>query len=102
MLPNWNDRFYAQISSQLFYYRVTATFGMPPAREVDGYKVCWETELEHASGNSVLSLYDYKGSASLQFHGSPAASKDALALVNFLLSMKCLHTYDGIVAGTVA
>jgi hypothetical protein len=91
-----------QISSQLLFYRLTATFGMPPPVEADGYKVCWEINLQHYDGSSTLEFYDYKGGAKARFFGSDDASEDALKLINFLVGMECLHTYDGIVAGTIA
>jgi hypothetical protein len=36
--------FSCHVSSQLLLYRLTATFGMPPPREVDGYTSCWEVD----------------------------------------------------------
>jgi len=91
-----------RISSQLLFYRLAATFGMPPPVETDGYKVCWEINLQHYDGSSTLEFYDYKGAAKARFFGSDDASEDALKLINFLVGMECLHTYDGIVAGTIA
>ena len=91
-----------RISSQLLFYRLAATFGMPPPVETDGYKVCWEINLQHCDGSSTLEFYDYKGAAKARFFGSDDASEDALKLINFLVGMECLHTYDGIVAGTIA
>lgn len=93
----WN-----QISSQLLFYRLAATFGMPPLVETDGYKSCWDISLQYCDDSSTLEFYDYKGSASVRFFGSDNASEDALKLVNFLVGMECSHTYDGIVAGTIA
>jgi hypothetical protein len=91
-----------RISSQLLFYRLAVTFGMPPPVETDGYKVCWEINLQHHDESSTLEFYDYKGSAEVRFFGSNDASDDALKLVNFLVGMECLHTYDWIVAGTIA
>jgi hypothetical protein len=92
-----------RISSQLLYYRISVLFGMPPAKETDGYKCCWEVELRHVDGKSTLRLYDYKGSASVQFDGyAGSASDDGFELINFLVSLDCRHTYDGIEAGTRA
>ncbi len=91
-----------RVSSQLLFYRLTVTFGMPPAREQDGYKSCWEVDLKYHDGPSVLSFYDYKGGANMRFFGTSKASDEALKLMTYLFGMKCLHTYDGIVAGTEA
>ena len=90
------------MSSQLVLYRLTVTFGMPPPKEGDGYKSCWEVDLQHCDGVSVLRLEDYKGAAEPRFRGTAGASVDALKLLNFLVGMNCPHTYDGIVAGTRA
>jgi len=91
-----------RLSSQLLFYRLTVVFGMPPPREQDGYKSCWEVDLQYSDGASVLSFYDYKGAGNLRFSGTSKASDDALKLLTYLFGMKCLHTYDGIVAGTEA
>lgn len=96
-----NCAFWQRISSQLLLYRVAVTFGMPPPRELDGYKSCWEVKLKHPDG-STLTLYDFKAAASLQFLGSRAAADDALELINFLAGMNCPHTYDGVIAGRLA
>jgi len=74
---------------------------MPPPRVSDGFKVCWEVELKHIDG-SVLMFNDWKGGASTRFDGSTDASSDGLKLLNFLIGLKCLHTYDGIRAGIMA
>jgi hypothetical protein len=97
-----NYGFSYRVSSQLLLYRLTVTFGMPPPKKGDGYKSCWEVDLRHCDGASVLSFWDYKGAASVGFEGTTEASADALKLVNFLIGESCRHTYDGIVAGTIA
>ena len=100
--PEGNGRFSFHVSSQLLLYRLTVTFGMPPPQEGDGYKSCWQADLQYSDGASVLSFQDYKGAAGARFYGTAEASVDALKLLNFLTGMKCPHTYDGIVAGTIA
>jgi hypothetical protein len=90
------------VSSQLLLYRITATFGMPPPSEDDGYKTCWAVELLNHDRVSVLSFQDYKGAADVRFYGTADASVDALKLLSYLAGMKCVHTYDGIIAGTAA
>ena len=97
--PKGYGRFSHRVSSQLLLYRLTVTFGMPPPQEVDGYKSCWEADLQYHDGASLLSFQDYKGAADARFHGTAEASVDALKLLNFLIGLNCPHTYDGIVAG---
>lgn len=75
---------------------------MPPPKEDDGYKTCWTVVLKHCDDTSILSFQDYKGAAGVGFEGTTDASVDALELVNFLIGMNCLHSYDGTVAGTIA
>jgi hypothetical protein len=101
-LQKLNNGFLKRVSSQLLLYRLTVTFGMPPPKELDGYKSCWEVDLQHCDGASVLSFWDYKGAASVGFDGTTEASADALKLLNFLIGEGCRHTYDRIVAGTIA
>jgi hypothetical protein len=100
--PKIYEDFSQLVSSQLLFYRLTVTFGMPPPREVDGYKSCWTVDLRHMDGVSVLTFQDYKGAADVRFCGTAEASVGALKLLNFLAGMNCVHTYDGIVAGTIA
>lgn len=91
-----------RVSSQLLLYRLTVTFGMPPPKEGDAYKSCWEVDLRHCDGASVLNLRDYKGRASTSFYGTTEASADAVKLLNFLVGESCWHPYDGTMAGTAA
>jgi hypothetical protein len=97
-----DNGFSSRVSSQLLLYRLTVMFGMPPPKKGDRYKSCWEVHLRHCDGASVLRFRDYKGGPSLGFNGTAEASADALKLLNFLVGESCRHTYDGIVAGTVA
>lgn len=83
-------RFHSLISSQLFYYRLTATFGMPPARKPDGPS-CWAVDLYHRSNAGRLHFADFEGSVTLDFKGGAVASADAIRLINFLVGMQCLH-----------
>lgn len=99
---SYDFSFFERISSQLLLYRLTVVFGMPPPRESDGYKCCWEVELRHSDGGSVLRLGDYKGAANASFYGAKEASDDALQLLNFLTQLECPHTYDNTVAGRPA
>jgi len=89
------------ISSQLLLYRLMTIFGMPPQEDGDGYKVCWSTMLVHHDGVSYLRVHDYKGGPSVHFDGTPEASNDAIVMLEYLISEKCYHSYDGVLAGTV-
>jgi hypothetical protein len=102
LLKKRDNGFRSRVSSQLLLYRLIVTFGMPPPKEGDGYKSCWEVDLRHCDGASVLNFWDYKGSPSVGFDGTAEASADALKLLNFLVGESCRHTYDGIVAGRAA
>ena len=96
------NRFTNRMSSQLLLYRIACIFGMPPQKECDGYKSCWGVCLRHCSGASNLVLDEHKGAISVHFQGSSEDSQDALGLINLLVGTECLHTYDGIIAGTIA
>lgn len=90
--------FQYRISSQLLYYRLTTTFGMPP-RVSAGIRA-WHVELQHSDG-SVLILCDSKGTARAWFEGSGKGSDSALELLDYLTGMTCKHPY-GMIAGRVA
>jgi hypothetical protein len=74
-----------RISSQLLLYRISATFGMPPAEECDGYKSCWDACLHHEDGYSTVSFGDSKGGSTVKYYGTNKASDDALNLLNYLV-----------------
>jgi hypothetical protein len=100
--PALSVSFIDRISSHLLYYRIVVTYAMPPSVEVQ-YPVChWKMKLKHIDGISLLECKDSKGQAHVKFTGTAEASEDALGFLNYLTGEKCLHTYDGIIAGTVA
>jgi hypothetical protein len=100
--PELSISFTDRISSHLLYYRIVVTYAMPPSVEVQ-YPVChWKIKLRHIDGISLLEFEDSKGEAHVKFTGTPEASEDALKVLNYLTGEKCLHTYDGILAGLVA
>ncbi len=74
------------ISSQLLLRNIAAVFGMPPSAETDGYKSAWEIYLSFASGD--LCIQDYKGGVDVKFHGTIGASARALALLNYIITMR--------------
>lgn len=104
--------FLYHISSSLLLGRLTILTG--ELREItdsqtgcpweitDGYKSSWDIPLHHIDNVSTLRIYDYKGQARARFYGSEKAQNDAVELINLLTSYTFTHTYDGIMAGTVA
>jgi hypothetical protein len=52
--------------------------------------------------SNAIHVEGYEGVAGAHFCGSADAGFDALKLLNFLVGMDCLHTYGGILAGTIA
>ncbi|CAI7605667.1 unnamed protein product [Penicillium manginii] len=104
--------FLHHISSSLLLYRLTILTGELmettdcqtgcPWDMTDGYKSSWDLPLRHIDSVSTLRFYDYKGQARAFFCGSEEAQNDAMELINLLTSRSFPHTYDGIMAGTVA
>ncbi|CAI7611683.1 unnamed protein product [Penicillium pancosmium] len=104
--------FLHHISSSLLLYRLTILTGELgettdsqtgcPWDMTDGYKSSWDIPLRHMDSVSTLRFYDYKGQARAFFCGSEEAQNDAVELINLLTSFSFPHTYDGIMAGTVA
>jgi hypothetical protein len=98
-LPREHRYLSHRISTQLLYYRVATTFGMPPAHSTDAYKVSWKAILQHKDGTSQLYLNDWKGNAHSSFSGTKEAREDALELLNFLTGLNCPHPF-GHIAGS--
>jgi len=104
--------FLYHISSSLLLYRLTLLTGEIgeatgsqtgcPWDITDGYKSSWNIPLRHMDSVSTLRFYDYKGQARALFSGSEEAQNDAVDLINLLTSFSFPHTYDCIMAGTVA
>jgi hypothetical protein len=75
---------YRRISPQLLLYRLIAIFGMPPSKEVDGYKSCWEIDLKFSDGVSVLTFKDSKEARSpMLIHCRPPDQLTYCARVHF-------------------
>ena len=79
------------ISSQLLQYRLTAVFGMLQSSRVSGFARCWELYLIHRRSLSQFHLYDEYGVSTCTFRGTEEASKDALALLNYLCGTNVPH-----------
>lgn len=100
MLDGFDWMWSRQISSQLLYYRLIALFGMlPQSDNIDRYKVIWAVDLVHKDQVSHVEICDYKGFHPFSFDGTEEAKEDPIKLLEFLISDRYLHTYDGVVAG---
>lgn len=101
--------FYAAIPSALLMYRLACLFeGKMNIEGKEGYKFVWTLPLKHKETGEYLSFGEWKGGSLFwtKFHNykemPEAFKRDTLALLNALLSKKCPHPYDGLVAGGVA
>ena len=77
-----------RISSQLLYYRLALTFGMPARSMGSTDTNIWTVNLMHDDG-SYLEFADSMGSIELQFEGTTDASESALELINFVAGLSC-------------
>lgn len=69
------------------------------------YKCVWEVELVHIATNKTITFGEHKGAAQvtdLGKHTIDQYSDDMIELLNLLCSRDCPHTYDCVVAGSVA
>ena len=81
---NHEDAFYPRIPSQLLLYRLIAIFGMPPFKEADGYKSCWEIDLRFSDGVNVLTFKDSKWARSpMLIHRHPPSQLTYRVQVHF-------------------
>lgn len=94
--------FFYHISSALLWYRLTILTGEAKYVTTDDYKSSWDMEFCHIDGISTLRLWDCKGGARAEFDGLKKSQADALGFVNLLTRFKFPHTYDRVIAGTVA
>lgn len=94
--------FLYHISSSLLWYRLTLFTGEFDNATTDHYKSSWEVRFYHVDGVSTLRLWDSKGGVRGGFDGLKKSQADALEFLNFVTGFKFPHTYDGVIAGTVA
>lgn len=98
------------MSSAMWLYRGICLFPNPIVlcEGSNGYKYPWALPLKHVETGELLVLCEWKGAFSLhsRFHGVEQAPKnfmrDVRRLLNLMLSNKCPHPYDQVVAGSVA
>ena len=103
---------YNVISSALLFYRLFClwafTWNVCDGEGAQRYKCIWWLTLRHKDTGEILQFGEWKGAAGIwtRFHRHqelPATyKKDLLELMNFIVSNKVPHPYDGCVAGSVA
>jgi hypothetical protein len=72
-------------------------------RRHNGFAVArHDMTFHHTDNISALRLWDSKGGARAVFSGLKKSQDNALGFVNFLTAFKFPHTYDSVIAGTVA
>lgn len=101
---------YQVMPSALWLYRLLCLFKAKvysPGPEA--YKLVWSVSLEHKASGQTFMFYEWKGGFTCGFMNRipdkkkfKAFEADILELLNLLASDKCLHPYDGVVAGSVA
>lgn len=100
--PIGQHGFFYHISSPQLLYRINLLIGDLKDSTTDRYKCSWEIRIRHRESNSTLRLWDSKGIARAEFFGSKESEQDALEVINHLTGYKFPHTYDGVLAGTMA
>ncbi|KAJ5714080.1 uncharacterized protein N7483_011261 [Penicillium malachiteum] len=90
------------ISSSLLWYRLNIFTKSPITTDTDNYKQAWDMQFHHLDGASTLRVWNSKGAPRAVFDGLEKSQIDAQKFLNFLTMFKFPHTYDGVIAGTVA
>jgi hypothetical protein len=78
--------FWKFLSSQLMFYRICATFGMPPPRPIVRGKMAWIVQLIDKHGLTMLRIQDFEGTCLAWYSGFSEDSYKALELLNWLAS----------------
>jgi len=98
---------YRIISPALLLYRLISTFfGTPKCQ--DNYKIIWEYNLIHKQTGKHISFSEWKGAAGIWLSDythkklDKQFKADLIELANYIVSDKCAHPYDNLVAGSVA
>lgn len=98
---------YKILSPALLLYRLIATFFFAPECE-NGYKMIWHFNLQHKETGKKVTFSEWKGAPGFwlpdtDFKKLPATFRnDLIELCNYLISNKCAHPYDNLVAGSIA
>lgn len=103
---------YRVISSALLFYRLFLLWAFQwnvcDNEGKNRYKCIWWLTIKHKETGDILQFGEWKGAAGIwTVHHSPKElnptyKKDLLELMNFIVSDKVPHPYDGCVAGSVA
>lgn len=101
---------YQCISAALALYRAICLFPRPNVicEGSEGYKYPWALPLKHVETGEILVLCEWKGGFGFhtRFHSPQEAPKaflrDTCRLLTLMMSSKCPHPYDKVVAGSVA
>lgn len=105
---------YQVMSSAMLLYRLSCLFpgDLNATKHTDGYKGVWAVRLTHEASLFRIELGEHKGAATIWPSMHPGVPGDAsvteefrqdfLELLNLLFSQDMPHTYDGVVAGSVA
>lgn len=100
--------FYQAIPSALLLYRLGCVFDGEVHFCRNGYKCIWEFALKHEKTGEVVIFGEHKGGATfwtkfMDIKDVPKEFlKDLKELVEYLVSDKISHPYDGVLAGSVA
>lgn len=108
--PHWlNDiAIYRAIPSALLMYRLACLFpGSIKTLGREGYKFVWQFSLKHKSSDCRVTFGEWKGGSLFwtiyDYNDIPEQfKKDLEALLTILVSDRCPHPYDGLIAGGVA
>lgn len=107
-----SERFYNRVSTPYLLARLCAGFdGLKvQVSGQEAYKITWFIALEHVETGAIVTLYDYKGAASIGSDDKALALcksnkkflKQLKALLDALCNDRFPHPYDGCVVGEVA
>lgn len=98
------------ISSALALYRMICMIKNPivETEGAEGYKVPWSLKLIHVETGEILGFSEWKGAFGIwtRFYETKelpeSFKRDLTEILNFMLSDKSPHPYDGCTAGSVA
>lgn len=98
------------MSSSLLLYRLCCLWPVHVNTHLDRYKCVWEVRLWHVDSGLPLCFDEHKGACRVMpmlprgktVDDFPTYRSDVLELVELLYGDCCPHTYDGVLAGSIA